>query len=141
MPAERTAASILQDATLDFALVFAVGFALGIPRTLWLEPALGTRWAELLEMPLMAVAMVAVARWLVRRHAQTATRPRTHRAWLAVGLLALAELVCAEVLLGLTLRGATLTEIVLDRDPVSGSVYLAMLLVFGGLPAWIARRA
>ena len=34
-----------------FALVFALGFALGITRISFVIPAPGVRWAELLELP------------------------------------------------------------------------------------------
>jgi hypothetical protein len=49
-----------------FALVFGVGFLLGIVRVLALVPRLGERWAELAEMPLMLVAIILSARFVVR---------------------------------------------------------------------------
>ena len=50
-----------------FALVFGVGFLLGVVRVLALVPRLGERWAELAEMPLMLVAIILSARVVVRR--------------------------------------------------------------------------
>ena len=50
-----------------FALVFAVGFVLGAICTLWLVPRVGTRTAELMEMPIMLVVTIGAARWTVLR--------------------------------------------------------------------------
>ena len=41
---------IVKPALLYFAIVFGCGFALGVMRTLWLVPAVGTRIAELCEL-------------------------------------------------------------------------------------------
>ena len=58
---------ILKAGALYFAVVFAVGFALGAIRTLWLVRRVGTRTAELMEMPLMLVVTILAARWTVLR--------------------------------------------------------------------------
>ena len=52
---------------LYFAVVFGTGFVLGPIRMLWLVPRVGARTAELLEAPVMLVAIVLLARWVVRR--------------------------------------------------------------------------
>ncbi len=44
---------ILKAGVLYFAVVFGAGFILGPVRILWVAPRLGTRMAELLEMPIM----------------------------------------------------------------------------------------
>lgn len=49
-----------------FAIVFGTGFALGTVRTLWIVPRIGVRTAELLESPLMLVAIVFAAGWTSR---------------------------------------------------------------------------
>jgi hypothetical protein len=59
---------------------------------------------------------------------------------LAMGFLALALLLCAEAGMVLCVRGLSLVQYLADRDPVSGSVYLAMLLVFAVMPLWLVRR-
>jgi hypothetical protein len=58
---------VVKAGALYFALVFAVGFVLGASRTLWVVPRLGTRMAELMEMPIMLAVTIVVARWTVLR--------------------------------------------------------------------------
>ena len=53
---------------------------------------------------------------------------------LVAGLLALAMLMSAELTLATLLQGKTLGEYIGSRDKVSGSVYLALLLVFAAMP-------
>ena len=55
----RTASSLLAAASY-FLLVFLAGFGLGVVRTLWVVPALGERWAELIEIPLMLGVIVVI---------------------------------------------------------------------------------
>lgn len=114
-----------------FGFVFGVGFLLGIVRVLALEPHLGERWAELAEMPLMLVAIIASARYVVRRF------PAAHRAsYLASGGIALFLLVAVELSVVLAIRGLSISEYFAERDPVAGSVYVALLVVFAVMP-WL----
>ena len=128
--------STLKAATRYFAIVFGAGFVLGAIRVPFLVPRLGERWAELLEMPLMLVAIVLAARHVVRR----CNLARAWSACLRVGTIALAMMVAAELLLAAALGARSVSEYVARRDPVSGSVYLAMLLVFALMPAIVARH-
>ena len=51
---------LVKAGAIYFALVFGAGFVLGTVRTLWVVPRVGTRTAELTEMPIMlAVTIVA----------------------------------------------------------------------------------
>lgn len=127
---------LLRAAAAYFGLVFAVGFALGIWRTLLLAPRLGERWAELLEMPLMVGASYLAARWVVRRFAV----PRDARSRLYVGFAALGLLLIAELLVVLLVQRASLAEYVAGRDPISGAVYLLALLLFALMP-WLVGRS
>ena len=70
------------------------------------------------------------ARWVVRRF----QLPPTASARLTTGLLALALLIAAELALAVLVQGQPLSDYVASRDPVSGGVYLAMLLVFAWMP-------
>jgi hypothetical protein len=119
-----------------FALVFAAGVALGALRVLLVAPQLGTRAAELLEMPLMLGVALLAARAVVRRFALAPGRPR-----LGAGLGALALLLAAELALAATLRGQAPAEALLDRDPVAGAAYGLALVVFALLPRLVRVRA
>ena len=131
------AAAVLAGGALYFLAVFAVGFLLGVARTLWLVPRLGERWSELLEMPVMLVAIYLAARWISDRFT---LRPRPVPVRLATGLVALALLLAAELALVLYLRSLTLTEYLETRDPVSGTAYALSLLIFAAMPALVSRR-
>ena len=119
-----------------FALVMGAGFLLGMVRVPFLVPRLGERIAELIEMPLMFVVIGLSARFVIRRFAL----PTTASVRLKVGFLALALAVCAELLLAVALQGQSLRAYIASRDPVSGSVYLAMLGLFACMPFILARR-
>lgn len=115
-----------------FALVFSAGFVLGPLRVFVLVPRVGTRMAELIEMPIMLAVIVFAARWVTRRF------PATRRvSYLGSGLGALVLLVVVEVTVVLRLMGLTFSEYLTSRDPVAGVVYLLMLIAFGLMP-WIA---
>jgi len=118
-----------------FSLVFGVGFLLGIVRVLALVPRLGERWAELVEMPLMFVAIVLSARFVVRRF------PATQRAsYLVSGGIALLLLVVVELSVVLAIRGMSIGQYFAERDPVAGSVYVVMLVIFAVMPWLLGGR-
>lgn len=126
---------ILRAGVLYFALVFGAGFVLGTIRILWVVPHVGTRVAELIEMPIMLVVTVLSARWLVRRLAVRALLS----ARLGIGAIALVLLLVAEFGLVLWLRGISVKEYIATRDPVSGTVYYMMLAFFAIVPLFVAR--
>jgi hypothetical protein len=57
-----------------------------------------------------------------------------------MGLLALALLVTAELSFALLLGNSSLGAYLASRDPVSGSVYVALLGVMAAMPLWLGRR-
>jgi hypothetical protein len=126
---------IVKAAVLYFALVFGAGFMLGTICTLWVVPRLGKRRAELLEAPLLLVATVVAARWIVVRLGV----PSVPSARLGMGCIALGLLLLAEFGLMLWLRGLTIREYLANRDPVSGTVYYAMLAVFALMPFLVSQ--
>jgi hypothetical protein len=127
---------ILRAGVLYFVLAFGTGFVLGSIRTLWAAPALGTREAELLEAPIMFVVTILAARWTVRHLAVPPVLSRR----LGIGLVALSLLLVAEFTVVLWFRGLSVRAYFASRDPVSGTVYIAMLGVFAVMPLLVARR-
>jgi hypothetical protein len=118
-----------------FVLVFGAGFVFGVVRTLFVTPRLGATTAELLETPLMLVAIWLVARWLTPRMAAGAALP--------AGLFALGLTLVADTGVGVFLRQMTLSEVFLHRELAPAVAYYGALLVFGFLPAILQhnRRA
>ena len=116
-----------------FAAVFGAGFLLGVLRVLFLVPRLGARYAELAEMPVMFLVIVISARGITRRFAI----PPSASARLGMGGLALGLLLACE--LALVLQDRSLADYIASRDPVSGTVYLVMLMLFALMPALVGR--
>lgn len=127
---------VLKAAGLYFAAVFGAGVVLGTLRALWLEPQVGIRTAELIEMPFMLAVMVFAARRIVRRLSLPSCAPVR----LEMGFLALALLLIAEFAVVLPLRGLSIGQYFAALDPVSGSVYYAMLVLYALLPELLQSR-
>lgn len=129
--------TILVATAAYFGLVFGTGFVLGVVRTLFLLPVLGERTSELIEAPIMIVAIILSARFVLDRFPIS---PRLS-ARLAVGLGALLLLLAVELSVVLRLRQLTLEEYVANRDPIAGAVYVASLIFFGLAPSLLGARA
>ena len=126
---------VLKAGTLYFALVFGAGFVLGTIRVLWIVPRFGTRIAELMEAPIMLMVTILAARW-VARHFAVPPAPSTR---LAVGFVALGLMLGTEFTVILWIQGLTISDYLAGRDPVAGTVYLALLGVFAVMPLFVAR--
>jgi hypothetical protein len=122
--------NVVKAAVTYFALVFGTGFVLGPIRVLWVAPRVGDRAAELLESPLLLVAMILAARFVVRRFAL----PPASAARLATGVLAVALGLVAEFALVGPVRGMSLADYFAARDPVSGTVVYALQALMAFLP-------
>ncbi len=127
---------VLTPGILYFLLVFGAGFVLGTIRVLLIVPHVGERTAELLEMPLMLIATVFAARWITRCF----PKPRNHTARFAIGGVALGLMLAGELAVGIGLRGMTAAEVILNRDPVSGTAYYLSLLLFAAMPWIVSSR-
>lgn len=120
----------IRAALVYFAIVLGTGFVLGVFRVPILVPRIGERWAELAEMPIMAAVIFFAAGYILRRFPEIALPGQS----LVAGFLALAFSVTAELGLAVVLQDKTLAEFISSRDKVSGSVYIALLLVFAIMP-------
>lgn len=120
-----------------FALVFGAGFALGTIRVLLLAPMLGSRAAELIELPVMLVVVFFAARWLTHRFAVS---PDTKNRIL-MGAVALAIVLTLDFTVVLTLRDMTLQQYFDTFDPVAGGAYYVALLVMALMPWLLVRGA
>lgn len=123
---------ILKAGLLYFALVFGAGFVLGTIRVVFIVPRVGVRAAELMETPLMFVATLLAARWVVRRF----SLPPRSITRLGVGFVGLGFLLFLEFTVVLWIQGLTIGEYFESRDPVAGTVYIAMLGLFAVMP-WL----
>lgn len=133
-PKLTTFQRILRGSTAYFAIVFGTGFLLGPIRLLWAVPRFGERNAELMEMPIMLLVIVFAALAVKRLCDGRGSIA------LMIGIIAFALMVTAELSAVPRVRGVTLSDYLQNRDPIAGSVYLAMLVVFALMPWLVARR-
>lgn len=109
-------------------LAFALGFILGIVRTVLVAPALGALAAVAIEIPVMLASCVPLAVWCLRRWGIA----RLGKAAL-MGLSGFAVLMVCEVLLGLAL-GQGLQAILAAIALPAGLLGLAGQIAFALLP-------
>jgi hypothetical protein len=123
--------SALLAGTLYFAAVFALGFVLGVLRTLVLAPLAGPTVAVAIELPiLLAFAWLASGHLVARLRVRAATPER-----IAMGGIAFVLLMLAELGLSLVLGGRSPAEhLALYREPAH-QLGLAGQLAFAAFPA------
>ena len=120
---------------LYFVLVFAAGWVLGPIREFWLIPLVGQRAGLLTEVPLMVLAMIAAARWTIRKLGVTyAITTRTIMGVVALGLLLIAEA------MGVRWARHLSWEAYLARfDLVTGSITGLSFLLYAAMPMLVKR--
>lgn len=116
--------------------MFALGFALGIPRVLLLAPSVGELMATLIELPCILAASWFICRWVVRRYAVPAD-PATR---LLMGALAFGLVVLAELSLSVLLFGLSIQEHLGSYLDVPTALGLLAQIGFGLMP-WLQGRA
>lgn len=119
-------------AAIYFAILFGVGFVLGLIRVPLLEPRLGVRVAELIEAPFMFLAIILAGRWVGRKLGIGSSGAVK----LAVGALAAGLVLGADVVVGVSLLEMSVLEVFTSRDSVSGSVYYG-LVAWASVAPWI----
>ena len=121
---------VVKAGALYFAPVFGAGFVLGTIRTLWVVPRVGTRTAELMEMPIMLTVTIVAARWTVLH----LSVPMMWSARIEMGCIALVLMLIAEFGFVLWIRSLSIKKYFSTRDPVSGAAYYLLLIVFAIMP-------
>jgi hypothetical protein len=119
-----------------FALVFAAGWLLGPVRQRLVVPRFGETAAVALEAPFMILAMCLAARWTVRRLA-VASAARTRA---AVGLIALALLLIAELAGARWLRRMSMSDYLTGFASTPGAISLLLFLLYAVMPMLVECR-
>jgi len=122
---------IIKAALAYFVTVFGLGFALGTLRVLLIIPRIGETAAVLLELPVMLAASWVAAGWCVKRFAVPARIP----ARLAMGLLAFALVMAAELALAVLLFGQSPAQHLAAYRHFAGAMGLAAQLGYALFPA------
>jgi hypothetical protein len=121
---------VIAAAAAYFGLVFAAGFALGTIRVLVTAPALGEIVALLLELPIMLVVSWLACSFCLRRFGLRGLVGSAQ----AMGMIAFAMLIVAEVVLGLTLFGRSLAQQFATYGTPAGLLGLGGQVAFGLMP-------
>jgi hypothetical protein len=119
-----------------FIVAIAAGFALGALRVLVVVPVVGSRIAELAEIPLMLAVVYFAARRVTRRFAMPYVRGQR----LGIGLVALALMLLTEFTLVLRVRGMSVEDYFAGFDPVAGTAYWIAQALFAAMPSLVMRR-
>src|ERR1700757_2163420 len=125
----------LKAAVIYFLFVFAVGWVLGPIRELWAVPRFGRTTGVLLEAPIMLIAMIISARWVIRRF----DVPGTLRTTISMGLVAVGILTVAEIAGVLWVRRLSLQEYLGSLATAHGVISLLMFLLFAAMPTLVTR--
>ena len=126
-----------------FSLVFACGFLLGSIRVPFIQPALGVRYAELLETPFMICGIWKSAQHITRRMTGDRKGRATSTISLLTGVLAFVWLAVVEITTTAFLKGGLWNGVqayVFGRDPVAGPVYGLTLLAYALMPWYMWYR-
>ena len=124
-------------ATAYFLALFALGFALGTVRVMFVTPRLGPLTATFAEAPIMLIAAFFFCRWVVHRW----RAPRAIAMRWAMVLWFLVLLFAFESLLGAMLFGRTVAEQWAAVATPAGLVGLSTQLLAALFPAFIGRVA
>jgi hypothetical protein len=116
-------------------LVFAVGFALGTVRVLFVVPRVGATIAVLFEVPVI----LGASWWISRRCVARFKVSRAVAARLVMGLAAFVVLMLAEASLSVVLFGRSLTGYIATLTTLAGAIGLAAQVAFAGFPLAQAR--
>jgi hypothetical protein len=118
------------------ALMFGLGFVLGIVRQLFVLPHTGLTVALAIEVPVIVVVSALVARWIVQRRKPL----REGFGSIVTGLAGLITLLVAEEILSRILNGRSVFAVWADFPTTASIINLVGLVLFTLMP-WIVARA
>lgn len=119
----------LTAAGVYFAIIFALGFALGAIRVPLLAPRVGDVAATLIELPIMLAASWLACGWLMRR-----LKIRSFGHAVIMGAGAFASLMGAEAVMAAFLFGRSLADHLASYATPAGVIGLAGQAIFGAFP-------
>ncbi|MBI3677552.1 MAG: hypothetical protein HY243_13150 [Proteobacteria bacterium] len=118
-----------------FAIVFALGFALGTLRVTVLIPRLGELGGVSIELPVMIAASFAICGALIKRFTVSAA----YEARLVMGVVAFALLMIAEFAVSTFIFQRGANEFVANLTTLAGALGLAGQILFALMP--LLRKA
>jgi hypothetical protein len=122
-------------ATVYFLALFALGFAMGTIRVMFLAPRFGQLAATIAEVPVMLTAAFFVCRWAVRRWQ---VQREAEILW-AMVLWFLALLLVFETLLGATLFARTPAEQWASLVTSAGLLGFSAQIIAALLPVYVGK--
>jgi hypothetical protein len=131
--AQSNSMTVIITGSSYFLIVFAIAFGLGVARGLLIAPRLGETVAVMLEIPVVLVVSLFVARRLIRG------RSFSIKQVLAIGAIALALTLISEALLASMIRGQSIGQWAKTLVTPLGLIGLAGQFGFALMPTLIAR--
>ncbi len=119
-----------------FAMIFGLGFVLGVLRVTWIVPRLGELRAVLLEAPVLVIVSWFACQWLVQRLAVPGDA--TTRA--IMGGFAFALILLAEFLVSVLLLGRSPAAHLAAYANPAAIIGLAAQALFASFPLWQGWR-
>ena len=133
--------TILISSLFYATLVFCAGFFCGCIRVPILEPLIGPRYAQLLEIPIMMVLTRRCALLTTDRIRISSGRAESQFMYAAVGVLAVVWLLAVEISAYILLNPTkSWPDLLLERDPVAGAAFASALVYMTVLPGRLAVR-
>jgi hypothetical protein len=115
-----------------FGMVYALGFALGAMREMWLAPRFGGFWPRMVELPVMLAASWFAAWWVVNRYGLETMRER-----LVMGLSAFGLLMAGEAMVSVFAMERTLAAHLASYASLQGAIGLAAQCAFALFPLFV----
>lgn len=113
-----------------FLIAFTAGFLIGAVRVTLLVPQLGMLGAVLIELPIMLAISWVTCRWVIARYAVADTMIDR----LAMGAVAFALLMVAELGLSVMLFNQTVMDHLITYTTAAGGIGLSMQIAFALFP-------